>query len=339
MFEFLDHFHIYEGFFNQNSRFRQLLTHSNIPIHIDLSHLSKSACKRYKRDFLDHHIDRISSLRISNPCMHDLIFPSLEAMFPFDRLNNLILQNIEYISLTTLLDRLIRLSRLSSLTIATIDHVTYKATIYRQIFRLPQLKYCKISWSGWRDSGSLVECKDEFSTIEHLIIATSISVYELNALLSYVPQLRRLSIHLERTWSFSQPKRLAVCHQLNHLNLRVDSVRFQTLEQVFTEILPTNELIDLTLTIHDSSDDTYLNATRWEQLLTIYTPKLQIFDLHCDISAYDENSRLNINKEFSSSFWMKQKWTFAHYSYSKRFNKHILFQSTNICKYDLLNTE
>ena len=336
IFEFLDHFHVYNAFFDLNTRYRQLLTHSNLPIQIDLSSLSKSAYRRYNADIIEHDMDRISGFRTSNPCMQDLVLTSLEKMLPFNRLESLSLVNIEYTYLESLLDRFFCLSRLSSLTIAMIDHVSNKTNIYRQIFRLPVLKYCKISWSGsaWRDNSSLSECKDEFSPIENLIITTSISIYELNTLLSYVPQLRRLSIYLERTWSFPQQKRLSMCNQLNHVNLRVDNIRFQTLEQMFMEILPSSEVVHLTLTVHDASDDAYLNASQWEQLITIYIPNLQIFDLQCDVSMHDENSRLDIDKQFSSSFWIKRQWSFAHHFYYKRFSQHTLLRSTNVFKYD-----
>ena len=328
IFEYLDHFHIYNAFFDLNTRFRQLLTHSNVPIHIDLSTLSKSAWRRYHADLLQCHIDQIRSFRTSNPCMHDLAVSSLNNMLPYDRIENLILENIEYTHLETLLDQLVSFSHLSSLTITTAEKRGSERMIYRQIFRLPALRYCKIALSGGRDSGSLPACEGQFSSLEHLIVTTPISLQELNALLSYVPHLRRLFLNLERRWWIPQQKCQPVCSKLNRLELHVNNIEFNTFEQTFREVFPTSELVHLTLDMRSSTDNSYLDGNKWEQLLASCTPHLQMFDLRCDISAYNNLSTAELDKQFSSPFWIKRQCTFTHHSYYRRFTKHTILHST-----------
>ena len=192
IFEYLDYFHICEAFFNVNTRFRRLLTDSNLPIKMDLSSLSRSTWKRYNEYLIETNISRICALRVSDRFMYDVVRPSLEKIIQFGRVETLILDNIESECLEDLLNDLPSLSQLSSLVINAVDHVTNKAMIYRQICRLPMLRYCKLSWPEWRMSEWLPICTDEYSPIEHLIITNCICICHLDSLLSYVPQLHRL---------------------------------------------------------------------------------------------------------------------------------------------------
>ncbi|CAF1238863.1 unnamed protein product [Rotaria sordida] len=82
----------------------------------------------------------------------------------------------------------------TSFIIISIDNIKNQNDIYYKIFRLPTLKYCQLLIETLRYLRPLSIAKNEFSFIEHLVINNKISINQLNSLLSFVPQLRRLSI-------------------------------------------------------------------------------------------------------------------------------------------------
>ena len=337
IFEYLDHFHVYEAFFHLNIRFRYLLTHSNSPIKIDLSSLSKSAWKRYHADLIENNMDRITTLRVCNPCMYDAVLSSLKKLLPFNRIENLIVNNIECFRLDNLLSQLSSSSSLSSLIITTVDNIQDKAKIYQKIFRLPALKYCKLSLSGWRSSSSLPNSGDECSPIEYLIITNSIYMHELDSLLSYVPQLRRLSLYLSESNSSMQTQGYSfVSNQLTHIDLRIEYVQFGAFAELVKKFPTTIEVMCLTLTGYIRSEPTYTDANKWEQLIASYLPKLRIFDIQCDFSIYTDNFLLNMEEQlnrFLTPFWITRQWFFAYRSSSNNNGKHVLFYSTNFYRY------
>ncbi|CAF2643537.1 unnamed protein product [Rotaria sp. Silwood2] len=63
----MDIYHVYEEFFNLNTRFKNLLMHSNVPIHINISTMSKSNFEWYYNNIILPNMHRINILRLSNP--------------------------------------------------------------------------------------------------------------------------------------------------------------------------------------------------------------------------------------------------------------------------------
>jgi len=191
--EYLDPVHIYQGFFNLNTRFQNLIKYLNVPIKINYSTLSKSIFQNYYTDFIIPIQHRIKTLHISDPITIEYIFPITENIIIYSQLQTLFLDNIESEYLENLLSRLTVLSNLSSLTIH-VGRGTNKINIYNLIFQLPVLKYCKLSFEDHTPLGSLPISTNISSPIEHLLIEDNYDINEVDALLSYVPQLRRLSI-------------------------------------------------------------------------------------------------------------------------------------------------
>ncbi|CAF3643583.1 unnamed protein product [Rotaria sordida] len=185
------------AFFNLNQRFHNLLTNSTLLIKINLSSISKSALQRYYKDIIIRNRHRINLLRLSNLFIYDhSAFLLFHKILKFRRLETLILDNIESYCLENLLYQLTSSPFLSSLIITSvIDNVINKNTIYRQIFRLPALKYCKLSLKGSVHPDPLPVATNEYSPVEHLIINNTVRCEQLNSLISYVPQLRRLSFY------------------------------------------------------------------------------------------------------------------------------------------------
>ncbi|CAF1539264.1 unnamed protein product [Rotaria sordida] len=155
IFEFLDVHHMYITFFNLNIRFQNLLTDSNFPIKINLSLTSRSTFEHQYKHIIMLNKHRISSLRLSNLFTIDMIFSPIRIVSKFIRLKTLHINNIQSKYVEKLLKYLACLSYLSSLIIIVVDCVENKNKLYRRIFRLPVLKYCKVKMTKFVESEPL----------------------------------------------------------------------------------------------------------------------------------------------------------------------------------------
>ena len=95
--------------------------------------------------------------------MYDSIFSSMPSLSEFQQLETLILYNIESEYLNDLLNQLQSLPLLSSLVITSSKGVRNMNLIYRQIFDLRALNYCKLSLISPKSDTSLVVCTNEHS--------------------------------------------------------------------------------------------------------------------------------------------------------------------------------
>ena len=121
------------------------------------------------------------------------MFPITEDIALYSQLRTLHLKNIELQYLQDLLHRLADLPNLSSLTM----YVGCGANVinmFNQLFRLPVLKYCELVFKRNSSLEALPISTNTSSPIEQLIINHCHGFNVIEALLSYVPQLRRLSI-------------------------------------------------------------------------------------------------------------------------------------------------
>ncbi|CAF4031042.1 unnamed protein product [Adineta steineri] len=87
----------------------------------------------------------------------------------------------------------INLSKLSSLTINLTDFIKYSTEFYLQITRLPKLKYCKLSFQIMYHLD--VSSANIFSPLEHFVYEAVFPMKSFENFLSFLPQLRHLSIH------------------------------------------------------------------------------------------------------------------------------------------------
>ena len=279
--------------------------------------------------------------RISDTFMYDCVVSSLERLLAFNRIQCLILENIQFECLKNLLDQPFSLSLLSSLVITSND-IPNKVNIYRQIFRLPALKYCKLFFKGWNASGSLPTCVDEYSPIEHLVIKNSIDLYEFDSLLSYVPHLRRVSLDLYANYQKIRSRTQKfpfVCKQLTHISLRLSGgIKFHFFEDIIRELFPMVEVLHLTLPCY--FDRLYANAHKWEQLISSHLSYLRIFDIQCRLPAAYDITPLTIDalmNQFTTSFWIARQWSFAYQPYGSSSVGVELFYSANPYRYSLIS--
>jgi hypothetical protein len=301
--------------------------------------MSKSTFKRYNTDIIQSNIHRIKSLCLSN-ILNDVVdFLSLNKLSEFYRIKTLIVRNIESTRLKNLLDQLLSLSLLSSLVIISAGTIKNRNTIYRQIFRLPALEYCQLSLGKWagRDESLLVST-NEYSTIKHLIITHGIYLNQFATLLSYIPQVRRLSVHLGQSllekWTKIFP---FVLNHLTHISLKLDSIKFDQFEQVVIDLFSTIQVLHLSSSI--GVDQAYVDSNKWKQLIISHLPNLRIFDIEIDIYANNDDGQLRIENQinqFTSPFWMERQWFFAHHSYQARYGHRTIFYSINPYRYRLI---
>ena len=333
----MDYFHVYQAFSNLNQRFYNLVNNSNLPIKINIPLISKSTLKHYNEDIIKSNTHRIISFRFGNVFMNDIILLSIPNLSDFQRLETLILYDIESQYLENLLNQLRSLSLLSSLFISSIETVPSKSTIYQQIFRFPALKYCKISLMGQVSGDLLPVCIDKHSSIEHLIIVREIDVEELDRLISYVPHLRCLSLHTLSNGS--NTKMTTMCSNLfknlTHVSVKRTFLKFNQFIQLFKDIFRNVEVLHFTVESY-GIDQGYMNANRWKDIILTYIPKLRIFDFQCDLSLHVPDDRHNIETEinqFTSSFWIERKWFFTHDVHRTQYRNRLLFYSINPYRY------
>ncbi|CAF1027773.1 unnamed protein product [Adineta steineri] len=142
IFEYLDYYHSYQGFFDLKYRFRSLFTQSTVPFKINIDFISQSNFNSFNQDIIIPYRQRIHSLRVSNYFMFDSnSFVLSDKKF----LQTLVIENLEPLDLSCILHQLKLLPNLSSLTFTTIDFVKDRNYIYQLIFQLPSLRYCKLS--------------------------------------------------------------------------------------------------------------------------------------------------------------------------------------------------
>jgi len=108
----MDIYHVCEGFFNLNTRFKNLLMHSNVPIQINISTMSKSNFEWYYKNIILPNIHRINILRLSNPLTVSIVFSQPWLISKFLQLETLILDNINAQYFNNTFDHLIILPQL-----------------------------------------------------------------------------------------------------------------------------------------------------------------------------------------------------------------------------------
>jgi len=227
------------------------------------------------------------------------------------------INNIKSKYVNKLLNDLTSLSNLSSLTIILGDLIEDENIFYQSIFRLPVLKYCKISFNV-RVKCTLAFTTNKFSPIEHLIINNDCDYDQFIAILSYVPQLRRLHCHsLSR---LSNTDKTIILKYLTYLEIELKNLSFSEFEQCIINLFPQLEV----LYVSRNADVGYLDAHKWKRLTSSHLRNLRILDVQHICSAEDMIYSIytNLIDRFISSFWIERKW-FLAYQYLPGANGHV----------------
>ena len=311
IFDFLDVYHVYNAFNKLNSRFDHLIHHSNVPLNINMSFLSKSNFRRYLSEMILPNTQRIRSLHLENQPMFEEIFSSSENVQQFSDLRTIILDNM----LTfTDLNCFASFSNLSSLIIGKFACQSIIDVICKSAASLPALKYCKISIKKSMDSDSRLISLNQQSTIEHLVITGNYYIGDLPYLLSHLPRLRRLSIDCLSDYFIGRsPMNFLPSNQLTHLSLKLKNIHFHRFEEYFIRFPASIQILRLST----DEDKEYLDANRWERLIGTFLPNLRVWDFqHTCVTRNDPHRLLYEDsiKQFTSPFWINRKWYFGYQS-------------------------
>ena len=184
IFDYLDIYDIYQGFFNLNQRFQNLYFHSNLPIQINISTMTKMKFECYYKKIILPNKHRINYLRLSNPFTTDIVFSSARVITQFLQLETLVLDNIVYKSFKNISTYLTSLPNLYSLSINFIEQLECENVPFGTIFQLCNLRYFKITYRETNEyQPSPIYFTDYgHSSIEYLVINTYFHVESFNNL-------------------------------------------------------------------------------------------------------------------------------------------------------------
>ncbi|CAF3311828.1 unnamed protein product [Rotaria sp. Silwood2] len=290
--------------------------------------MSKSLLQHYYVHILLPNKHRIKSLHLSNPFTVDFILSSSNFLSKLNRLETFIIDHVESKCLEELLNHLICLPNLSSLTITSIDKIDHPNNLYIQILRLPVLKYCKVSFDEDYRFEPLTMATNEYSSIEHLVIERGIRLEVLHRLLSYVPQLCRLSCQSLIGYDNLSTEINISMKNLTHASLDLCHVRFNQLECLIMNYF--HKIQVLHISGKASLED--LDANRWKQLILSHMPYLRVFVIrfiyHPGI-MYNQLTYDSLFNQFNSQFWFERKWFFDYRHCSKYGRRDGIFYSIN----------
>ncbi|CAF1415821.1 unnamed protein product [Adineta steineri] len=328
IFEYLYFHESFHSFYDLNQRFQHLFIHSNYPIQINISSISKSLFQRYLINIIIPQCHRIKSFSLSNPLISD-IYPQVGNC---TQLQSIILDQVQSSSIESILDSLYSLPKLTSLTIKTIDKVKKQKDIYLKVFRLPFLRYCELSIETSRILYLLPVATNQLSSIEYLTIKNSVSLAQLYNLLSYVPRIRHLSFKNLYKGRYT-PQRLQSIHfdNLTSVSLKFQYFDFDVFELLIQDFFQHVQI--LCFSARDSSmQDEYLDTNCWEELITNHLPNLRIFDFQyeCAADKYNTDTQQHevLVNQFNSSFWTKRQCFLQHRYYHKYYDR-VVFYSIN----------
>ena len=330
IFNYLDVYHVYQGFYSLNQRLQNLMTHSTLPLNINLLLVSKSNHAQFHQQMLMPNNHRILSLRLSDVFLADLMFSSVRITSNFTRLETLIFDHCESKFLPIILHHLTVLPCLSSLIIVSVNHIFKSVDLYHAIFGLPVLKYCKVLLQTSSLNHFLPLITKRISPIEQLIVHDVFSLEQLNAILSCVPDLRHLSVQsLAGSGNFQ--KNLFSCKLNNLTNVSAENITipFKQFQLISTSLFSQLEVLRLST----KNNQEYIDAEQWEQLILFAMPKLHIFDFQSTnyLPGNTRDCQLMYDSfvaQFSTVFWLERGWIFTYRCSVRSFDLQVIFYST-----------
>ncbi len=229
----------------------------------------------------------------------------------FTHLESLTLDTMESDILLPLLSHLASLPRLFSLVINQWNELEELSDFYELIFDLPKLKYMKFFVTGYGHSNAIVSLpmppSQSVSTIEYLVISHSCTSQDLSTIIAYTPHLSRLSVTHELDINENFPIILPISN-LTDLSLHLSSVSFDEFEILISKIDAKLKILRVHITFDDRI---YLDARRWEQLISQHLPELEKFYFKYSdfvIKQLQSQKYPELANPFLSSFWLERQW-------------------------------
>ncbi|CAF1169773.1 unnamed protein product [Rotaria sordida] len=310
IFDYLDGYNIYKAFSNLNIRFENLLINPLLPMKIEISSETKLD-SRYKQ-FLRSNKHHIISFDFDSQSKFDQFMNlfTIDKLFP--RLESFILNSISTYKLFILLFYLKSLSNLSSLSICLKNCSCNIGDIYQMIFHLP-LKYFRVAVPRHpRLSITIpIAAQDQYSPIEYLLIYHRCTFNQLTNILLHTPRLSHLHcFNIIESDDQIKSKLMIKLNSLTHLTMTLYDLELDEFEEFLLKLCSQLQLLNVKIC---STDESYLDADRWEQLISQNITSLTKFIFRYSDTIDDEfeisSCHLLINR-FKSSFWIDRKWIF-----------------------------
>ena len=331
IFEYLDYFDIYQSFYDVNFNFRHLITNSNFPIKINISTRSKWSFHRFYNHIVKKNLHRVQTMAISNVCLYDEVFSTVSNLSKITGLQTLVLEQIESKMLMNLLEQLRSSTSISSISISVIEPLAHKTEIYLQLFRLSTLKFCKLSLGNYYLNQNLslpFATIHEQCSIEHFILMDRIFTHEIDNLLSYLPQLSRLSLRPFQDSQTERKRSVHVLRHLTHLSIHDGNIEFDVFVQIMIDLFSNIQVLNFTHSIYYNSIKEFLNVTKWQQLITSHLNDLHSFNIQLNMSIEPD-----YDNQFTTSFWIERQWFITHELYSIRNSNYLNLYSIKPYKY------
>ncbi|UJR17999.1 hypothetical protein I4U23_004900 [Adineta vaga] len=317
IFEYLDVYHIYQGFFNLNTRYQNLCTHVNLSIEMNISSLPKTTFQNYYNQFILQHKHQIKSLHLSDIFIMDFFTSLFENISKCFQLRSLFLQRMESTCLEHLLADLSSLPNLSSLSIR-VGYGSHKMTIYNQIFQLSTLKYCKISFETNVPLGSVSLSSNISNSIEHLVIIDNADLDEVKIILSCIPKIRRLSITYRHEYCLTEAVIfLMILNNSTHISIAGNLPSNKESIKEFLKNYSRNIKV-----LHVSSAHYSTHFDTWEQSILPYIRHLHVVDVQQTTSGLCDDTRHiyhSIYDPYISSLPQIRQRCFSHVPMSEEY--------------------
>lgn len=267
---------------------------------------------------------RMKKLHVSDPFTIEYIFPITENILVYSQLQKLFLENIESSFLENLLNRLVVLPSLSSLTVH-VGSGSDRNNIYKQIFQLPMLKYCNLLFEEIHLPVLLPNFTNISSPIENLIITDDDSLININAMLPYLPKLRRFSMTKQYEYAAVSLSIIALIRfkNLTQISFTIDNIQSNDIELFLKNYAHQIELLHFfTYTSHDTS-----SVKELEKLISIYFRRSKIVEL-LDLSKIDCYHIMELYQSLCNcldhSTYDRRQWFFSHETMSEEYLHKIL---------------
>ncbi|CAF2902024.1 unnamed protein product, partial [Rotaria sp. Silwood2] len=313
IFDYLDGYAIHKAFSKLNHRFQQLLNSPSLLFKIQIHHLTyKKGYRNNYKQFLRINMHKIFSMRVCLSIQNDTFFLWFTINSSLSCLESLRIYDIESIRLISLLINLASLPRLFSLSIKTSNTYENLNDIYRLIFILPTLKWCRFIFHRKNSSFSLpLATNKQQSAIEYLSIHHRCTLNEVYSIISYTPKLRHLylchKLEIDSNIRTILPITLS---NLTNLSIHIHHVKFDEFEIFIRKICSKLKILRVNTR---SQDIAFLNAYRWEKLILQSLPQLEEFYLRyyerAD-SVYKYPIYNGGSNQFISPFWIERQWIF-----------------------------
>lgn len=310
VFDYLDGCDIHAAFRGLNHRFNKLVFGPSLKLKMNLSSTTDTRIERSCREVIIPNEDRVLSLRLSGSSVIDQFFNHCLIDSSFTRLESVNLYDVSVPTIFVILSSFNSLPCLRSLTVALEEDYYYNLTpIYRLIFRLPHLKYLKLSTGDYDEHEALIplSINEKPSTIERLIIKHPCTIDEISSLLLHTPALQYLACAQLTVADDDQmitKNDQSTLVKLRDLSIDPCNVDFDQFEIFLRRI--SDELQSLRIEI--VGDPTYSDGYRWKRLLKRHMPHSS--ELYIDLHLLDDDYFFADTDGFLSSFWAEKNMSF-----------------------------